>query len=135
MNHITGTTAAALDQLHPDRPGRTPRLGTDADRLTCAGLALAAIMRVVPDGLRVRDAGIQPQNGTLTLYVEDYPVAEQLAARLGLRAAFRVVELDDGWLCWSGTWAGWPVTVLHQYRAGDDDAALAAGSAAVAGAR
>ena len=119
---VTGDTAeAALDRLHPDRPGRTPRIGSHADRLTGAGLALVAAMRVAPPGMVVTDANIDGTTGRLAVYVADPDHAAQLGARLSLPRARLDAELDDGVICrlWSGDWAGWPVTILH-LRAGTD---------------
>ena len=111
-NNLTGTAGAALDRLHPDQPGRTPRIGGDADRLTCAAMALVAVLRVAPDGLRIDDALITGNDGELTISLDSIEHARQLAARLGLGRP-RVVELDNEEVLhrWRGTWADWPVTV------------------------
>lgn len=112
---VAGDTAeAALDRLHPDRPGRTPRIGTDADRLTCAAGALQAILRVAPAGIRIAEVVITGEDGVLVLAVADLGHARQLTARLGLPGP-RETELDAGWVAtrWRGEWADWPVVVQH----------------------
>lgn len=114
MNQITSTAGAALDRLHPDQPGRSPRAGTDADRLTCAAMALVAVLRVAPDGIAIVQALAEGHDGALTITCLDVDQARQLATRLGLGGP-RVTEVDDGWVRtgWRGTWADWPIVVQH----------------------
>lgn len=134
-NNLTGTAGAALDRLHPDQPGRTPRAGSHADRLTCAAIALVAVLRVAPDGLAVDEAVIDADGGLLSISVAEQEHAAQLAARLGL-GPVRVTELDHGLLCrrWRGTWADWPIAIT-QTGADPELAATCAEALAAGGAR